>query len=38
MTEPALKGENNPIFKQNYIQKLFIYFKISYLVLALGEI
>ena len=30
MTEPALKCENNPIFKQSYIQKLFISFKISY--------
>ena len=30
MSEPALKCENNAIFKQNYSQKLFISFKISY--------
>ena len=30
MSEPALKCENNAIFKQNYTQKLFISFKISY--------
>ena len=30
MSEPALKCENNAIFKQNYTQKLFIAFKISY--------
>ena len=30
MSEPALKCENYAIFKQNYTQKLFISFKISY--------
>ena len=30
MSEPVLKCENNAIFKQNYTQKLFISFKISY--------
>ena len=30
MSEPALKCEKNAIFKQNYTQKLFISFKISY--------
>ena len=30
MSEPALKCQNNAIFKQNYAKKLFIYFKISY--------
>ena len=30
MSEPAQKYENNAIFKQKYIQKLFISFKISY--------
>ena len=30
MSESALKCENNAIFKQNYAQKLFISFKISY--------
>jgi len=30
MSEPALECENNAIFKQNYAQKLFISFKISY--------
>ena len=30
MSEPSLKCENNAIFKQNYTQKLFISFKISY--------
>ena len=30
MSEPALKCENNAIFKLNYIQKLSISVKISY--------
>ena len=30
MSEPALECENNAIYKQNYAQKLFISFKISY--------
>ena len=30
MSEPAQKCENYAIFKQNYTQKLFISFKISY--------
>ena len=30
MSEPALECENNAIFKQNYAQKLFVSFKISY--------
>ena len=30
MSEPSQKCENNAIFKQNYTQKLFISFKISY--------
>ena len=30
MSEPALEFENNTIFKQNYAQKLFNSFKISY--------
>ena len=30
MSEPALKCENNTIFKQNYILKLFIAHKMSY--------
>ena len=30
MSEPALKCENNAIFKQNYTQKLFISVKIFY--------
>ena len=30
MSEPALECENNAIFKQNYAQKLFISFKLSY--------
>ena len=30
MSEPALKCEKNAIFKQNYTQKLFISFKISF--------
>ena len=30
MSEPALKCENNVIFKQNYAQKLFIAFKMAY--------
>ena len=30
MSEPALKCENNAIFMQNYVQKLFIAFKMVY--------
>ena len=30
MSEPSHKCDNNAIFKQNYTQKLFISFKISY--------
>ena len=30
MSEPSQKCDNNAIFKQNYTQKLFISFKISY--------
>ena len=30
MSEPAQKFENNANFKQNYTQKVFISFKISY--------
>ena len=30
MSEPALKCENNAIFKQNYAQKLFIASKMAY--------
>ena len=30
MCEPALKCENNAIFKQNYTQKLFIALKKAY--------
>ena len=30
MSEPALKCENNAIFKQNYTQKLFIALKMAY--------
>ena len=30
MSEPALKCENNAIFKQNYSLKLFIAFKMDY--------
>ena len=30
MSEPALKCENNAIFKQNYALKLFIAFKMAY--------
>ena len=30
MSEPALKCQNNDIFKQSYTRKLFISFKISY--------
>ena len=38
MSEPALKCENNAIFKQVYILKLFIAFKIAYsCCLSLGE-
>ena len=39
MSEPAQKYENNAIFKQKYIQKLFIFLKYHILaVLTLGEI
>ena len=38
MSEPALKCENNAIFKQVYILTLFIAFKIAYsCCLSLGE-
>ena len=30
MSEPTLESVNNAIFRQNYAQKLFISFKISY--------
>ena len=30
MSEPALKCENNAIFKPNYAQKLFIAFRMAY--------
>ena len=30
MSEPALKCENNAIFMQNYVQKLFIALKMAY--------
>ena len=30
MSEPALKCENNAIFKQNYTQELFIALKMTY--------
>ena len=33
MPEPALKCENNAVFKQNYSIKLFITFKMAYLFL-----
>ena len=39
MSKPALKCENNAIFKQNYAQKLFIAFKMAYsCCFGLGEI
>ena len=35
MSEPALKCENNAIFKQNYVQKLFYFSNILILLFAL---
>ena len=38
MSEPALKGENNAIFQQNYTLTMFITFKMAYsCCFSLGE-